>query len=349
VNTKLHIYYGAGSLKSLATFLNKNHFTRIFILSDTNVLTHCYPILVSKISALQRAEIIEMEGGEENKNIYTTIQVWEALTELGADKNSLVINLGGGVITDLGGYAAASFKRGIPFIHIPTSLMAMADAAIGGKCGIDLHHVKNQIGCIIQPVGIFIYPEFLYTLPQQQLKNGLAEIIKSALIADAELIQTLIHKNNTLEFALKKSIDIKSRVVLKDPDEKNIRKTLNFGHSLGHAIESTFLGTKKMLLHGEAVAIGMLMEAHISFQKKMITKDILKIVESLITPTFKLPKFSIKESKAIHNYLAHDKKNINAQILMSLLNGLGKCSINVPVNEREINRSFAYYQKLSIP
>ncbi len=341
------IHYGSGSLKKLNNFLSKKTFTQLVILTDAEVLKNCYPLLLKNVPNIQSAEIIELEGGEQNKNINTVIQVWETLTDLGTDKYSLLINFGGGVVTDLGGFAASVYKRGIPFIHIPTSLMAMADAAIGGKCGVDLNNIKNHVGNITQPLGIYIFPDFLNSLPSRHLKNGMAEVIKAALIKNKSLFHVLRNKSNTLEYVLQKAIGIKKEIVSKDPNEKNIRKILNFGHSMGHAIESTFLNSSKELLHGEAVAIGMLMEACLSYQKKMLTKSELNSIESLIVPTYNLVSFTNSEKAAILKYLQHDKKNEGKKIRMSLLKGIGNCKTDVVVDISEINRAFIYYQTVS--
>lgn len=343
---ELNIYFEVGELANLNKYLIKNKFSKVFVLSDTNVLKHCYPVLVQKCPSLLIAEIIELEGGEENKNIETVTQTWEALIALGAEKNSLLINFGGGVITDLGGFVASTFKRGIPFINIPTSLMAMADASIGGKTGIDVGVIKNQVGTITQPNGVFVYTPFLETLPQEHLKNGLAEIIKAGLIADKTLVKQLIEKKANFDQIILKSVMIKASLIKKDPYDKNVRRKLNFAHTIGHAIESAFLETKKPLLHGEAVAIGILIESIIAYNKKLISKADLNIVQSLIVPYFKMIKFNRKNYKSISEYIEHDKKNLNKNVLMSLITGIGKCSFNIPVNSEEIEKAFTYYHSV---
>ncbi len=339
----LNIFLEEDDLSNLNKFLVKNKFSKIFVLSDTNVLKHCYPVLIQKCPSLLIAEIIELEGSEENKNIETVTQTWEALIALGADKNSILINFGGGVISDLGGFVASTFKRGIPFINIPTSLMAMADASIGGKTGIDVGTIKNQVGTIIQPNGVFIYTPFLETLPQEHLKNGLAEIIKAGLIADKTLVKQLIEKKANFDQIILKSVIIKASIIIKDPHDKNVRKKLNFAHTIGHAVESTFLGTKKPLLHGEAVAIGIFVESIIAYNKKLITKSELNMVQSLIVPYFKMIKFNNKHFKLIQEFIEHDKKNSNKNVLMSLITGIGKCNFNIPVSSEEIEKAFTYY------
>jgi 3-dehydroquinate synthase len=340
---------GEGVFTRLADFLEKEEYSSIFILVDENTLAHCLPLLVGSVKVLQDAEILEIDSGEENKNIEVCAQLWSAMSELGADRRSLLLNLGGGVIGDMGGFIASTFKRGIDFINVPTTLLAQVDASIGGKTGIDLGSLKNEVGVFANPRGVYVYPDFLYTLDERQLRSGFSEMIKHALIegkdqwkrinaidpGDADEVSLLIHE----------SIEIKNRVVLSDPKEKGPRKVLNFGHTIGHAIESYALGTSSPLLHGEAIAAGMICEAYLSSAVTGLSAQELKKITSFITSHFaeiKLPKGKDKE---LLKLMRHDKKNTKGQLNFSLLKEIGKCVIDQHCNDELIIESLNYYRQ----
>ena len=273
---------------SLNNIIKENNYSKIFIIVDENTNNHCLPKVLPMIETEVAIEIIELESGEENKIIETCVLVWNVLIELGADRKSLVINLGGGVITDMGAFIASTFKRGISFVNIPTTLLAMVDASVGGKNGVDLGGLKNQIGTITNPGLVIIDSEFLDTLPQNQMRSGLAEMLKHGLMANKQHWEKL--KNlNIIDFAdfdslISESISIKNTIVIEDPKEDGIRKALNFGHTLGHAIETYFLenSDKKTLLHGEAIAAGIIMESFISLEKKLISKNISFLTNTVL-------------------------------------------------------------------
>lgn len=340
---KSNVIFDSTNFSKLNAFLKKNQFSKIVVIADNNTFEYCYPILAEKCVAVQSAEIIELESGEQHKTLDTCLLVWQTLSELQIDKNALIVNLGGGVITDLGGFIASIYKRGIAFIHIPTTLLAMADASVGGKCGVDLGNIKNQLGTITQANAVFINPQFLNTLPAKHLKNGMAEIIKMGLIADKELIKTIKEKKSDLASVITRSVTLKSAIVKKDPNDIGIRKILNFGHTIGHAIESALLGTKQELLHGEAIAIGMIIEGFISFDKKRVTKTELTTLLNLIHPHYPLLQFNKKQMQLIYTFMQQDKKNANNTIRMSLLKGLGNCTFNDEVNQTEIEKAFVNY------
>ncbi len=342
------IEIGKTSLHSLSAVLKKQKHSQYFILCDENTLKHCLPVLISKCKTLNKAEIIEIESGESSKNIVVCSQIWQTLIDFNADKNSLIINLGGGVVSDLGGFIAATYKRGIDFINIPTSLLAMADAGVGGKTGIDFAGVKNSIGTITQPHGVFVYPDFLKTLSQKHFNNGLAEIYKIALVSDKTFWKKLSAQNEfkNSEEIIQKSIHLKNTIVKKDPYEKNIRKALNFGHTIGHAIEAVLLGTKHELLHGEAILVGIICESMISARKKLISKieclNILNIILDRFTFSPILPAFF----NPILNAVQNDKKNNKGNINCVLLNGIGKYKINVDVSAKQIEESLEFYNSI---
>ena len=332
----------------LNQFIARENPTKIFVLVDTHTRIHCLPSFKKDIEATITDYII-IEAGEENKQLDSCKKVWESLSNQGADRNSLLINLGGGVVTDLGGFVASTFKRGISFINIPTTLLAMVDASVGGKTGIDFGVLKNQIGTITQPKMVLIYPKYLTTLPKAEYNSGKAEMLKHGLIADKNHWESLI-KNNDFDRLgqIKQSISIKGAIVSEDPYEKGIRKSLNFGHSLGHAIESFFLAsvTHSRLLHGEAIAIGMIMESFISHKMCGLSRVSLdQITEAVIKifPKKVLPK-ALESS--IYDLLKHDKKNSGGKINFSLLSDLGKSLINQYPDDHLIKESFAYYRNL---
>ena len=344
------VIFNEEGYNKLNKLISENNYSTLFIIVDSITNEVCLPKLLPLIETESPIEIIEFEAGESNKNIDTCIQIWNVLTELGADRKSLIINLGGGVVSDLGGFVASTFKRGIDFINIPTTLLAMVDASIGGKTGIDLGSLKNQIGVINNPKLVVIDSEYLVTLPQMEMRSGLAEILKHGLIFDASYWKRFLDLSQ-LDFAdfdsiIYDSIKIKNEIVMQDPNEKGIRKALNFGHTLGHAIESYFLDnqTKNNLLHGEAIAIGMILESYISMIKKLISKDEYLEIKSTIKSIFELVNFDKSDIQSILDLLIHDKKNENGKIKFVLLDGIGKFTINQEVENEIITSSFEDYK-----
>ena len=229
-------------------------YSKIFVLVDSNTKNHCLPILKKALNNVALTSIL-IEAGEAHKNINTCQRIWNALIQQRADRNAVLLNLGGGVIGDMGGFCASTFKRGIDFIQIPTTLLAQVDASIGGKLGIDFALVKNSIGLFKNPKGVYLHPAFFNTLPKAELYSGFAEIIKHTLIADEHYWEQLLSFNNLeqndWEPVIKQSLLVKKRIVEQDPLEKGIRKSLNFGHTIGHAVESLSWETTQPLLHGE--------------------------------------------------------------------------------------------------
>lgn len=344
------IFFKENGFKALNKNIAEKKYSKIFIIVDENTNEFCLPTILPIIETEATIEIIELEAGEENKTIETCIQVWNILIELGADRKSLVINLGGGVISDMGAFIASTYKRGIAFINIPTTLLAMVDASVGGKNGVDLGGLKNQIGTITNPEMVIINSDFLETLPQNQMKSGLAEMLKHGLIADK--IEWEKFKNlSEIDFAdfddfIKKSIQIKNNIVTQDPTENGIRKALNFGHTIGHAIETYFLENenKKTLLHGEAIAAGMVMESYISLQKKLINTTEYTEIKNQIKNLFSTIEIAENEVDGIMNLLIHDKKNEYGKVQFALLNGIGNIMINQEAENEIIKQSFEDYK-----
>ncbi|MEO6882827.1 MAG: 3-dehydroquinate synthase [Bacteroidia bacterium] len=345
------VYIGENVFTEITHFFQKptsQSERKIFILVDENSLKHCLPKLIEEVFFLEKAEIIEIESGEENKNIEICTQIWRTLSELGADRKSLLINLGGGVISDMGGFIASTFKRGIDFINIPTTLLSQVDASVGGKTGIDLDHLKNEIGLFSSPRAVYIYPPFLKTVNKKQLFSGFAEMLKHALVADKtyweELKNIDVNTISELEKNIFTSVKIKNEIVLKDPSETGIRKALNFGHTIGHALESYALESDgKPLLHGEAVAIGMICEAFISYKKKFLSAAELQEITETILTNFEVVKLNYFDTNRLMELMKHDKKNDTGIINFTLLNGIGNVSINQSCNAEMIIKSLHYY------
>jgi 3-dehydroquinate synthase len=342
-STTYSVYIGSSSFVSLEKYLNKNKYTKYIIICDEQTMQYCLPTLLLNCEALNSAEIIEIESGENNKTIETCIQVWGALTDLSVDKNSLIINLGGGVISDLGGFVASTFKRGIDFINIPTTLLAMVDASVGGKNGIDFEQIKNHIGTINNPKAIFVNPVFLETLSERQIKNGYAEVIKIALIADKTFWKQLIsiknYRNFYSEKIITKAIELKNNIVRKDFKENDLRKSLNFGHTIGHALESSFLQCNNDILHGEAVAIGIIIESEIAKELKRISEKENKEIKEYIFTVYKKIKITKKIEQLILEYILHDKKNIGNKLCFSLPKSIGSYELNCGVTNNLITQA----------
>lgn len=328
---------------------NKNKYSKLFIFVDENSLKFCYPQLVEKIEAFESAEIIEIESGEESKTIEVCIHIWSALSEYGADRRSLFVNIGGGVISDMGGFIASTFKRGIDFINIPTTLLAQVDASVGGKVGVDLNHLKNEIGVFNNPSAVFVNSTFLNTLDKRQVLSGFAEIIKHALIADEHYWIKVTSADfadlDSFDELIKTSIHIKNTIVGEDPREQGIRKVLNFGHTVGHAIETFSMekNSQKHLLHGEAVAVGMVCEAFLSHKICKLSNDSLKQITQFILSKYKAVQLDEMDSHRLIELMRHDKKNEKGEINFSLLSSIGKCEINKKAKADIIIESLKYY------
>jgi 3-dehydroquinate synthase len=331
--------------ESLATFFAQNEYSHIAILVDEFTNKYCLPIIQDLLPSNFTKVLIK--SGEHHKNLATCEQVWDRMTKANMDRHSLLVNLGGGVIGDLGGFCASTYKRGIDFIQIPTTLLAQVDASVGGKLGIDFHGLKNHIGVFQLPKAVLIDPIFIDTLSIQQKKSGFAEIIKHCLIRD-EKEWSAIRQQSFEELDLSKliahSVAIKEAVVLEDPKEAGLRKILNFGHTLGHAIETYLLDKgKRKILHGEAIAIGMIVEAFISHQRDLISLQELEEIESYLFENYGRVKLHPEEISKIIALTAQDKKNKGKEIRFSLLTGIGDCGYDIPVSASEMKKAIQYY------
>ena len=344
------IFFNENGYEALNLHLKENKYSNLFILVDSNTNEFCLPKFLPYLETNLTIEIIEFEAGEINKNIETCVEVWNVLTELGGDRKSLVLNLGGGVVTDLGGFVASTFKRGVDFIHIPTTLLSMVDASVGGKNGVDLGNLKNQIGVINTPKMVIIDTNYLETVPQNEMRSGLAEMLKHGLIYDKEYWEQFLDLK-AIDFAdfdelIYRSVEIKNEIVTQDPTEKNIRKSLNFGHTLGHAIESYFLENKNKttLLHGEAIAVGMILESHISLNKNLINPNEYTQIKKTLKSIYDDIVFDENDIDPILELLIHDKKNEYGKIQFALIEGIGKIKINQLVENELILNAFEDYK-----
>ncbi|MEO1545629.1 MAG: 3-dehydroquinate synthase [Bacteroidota bacterium] len=332
---------------ALQQHMNTRDYSKVFVLVDENTERLCLPKMMPIFEPFVSA-VLTISSGEENKNITSCLRLWEALSQKGADRKSLLINLGGGVLTDMGGFIASTFKRGIDFINIPSTLLAMVDASIGGKTGVDLGSLKNQIGVINQPQMVLVLPELLDTLEERQLVSGYAEMLKHGLIQNETYWD---HLKITERFSdpahIQTSIAIKNEVVLQDPTEQNLRKILNFGHTLGHAIESYCLDNpkKETLLHGEAIAVGMILEAFLSHELKGLSKVAVNEIKATFLKHFPKVGFGPEDIEIIIDLMKYDKKNSHGDVNFVLLQSIGEAVIDVRVPEDLIPKAFAYYNE----
>ena len=335
--------------QSLNRFINEGSYEPLFILVDENTHQHCLPLFLADLESEVPVEIIEIPSGEENKTVEIATQLWEAMIAINATRKSLLLNLGGGMITDMGGFIASTFKRGIDFINIPTSLLGMVDAAIGGKTGVDLNGIKNVVGSFALPKSTFIHTEFLKTLPPREFRSGMAEMLKHGLIQNKNHWDKLIQlENPEVEIdaeLIQESMKIKMDVIAKDPYENGIRKILNFGHSFGHAVESEYLETENPLLHGEAIAIGMLIESILSYENEMISKSELDEIFTALIRVFGVHPIEESLFPNLMEWMKHDKKNQKNQILFSLLDGIGKCNFDINQTDAQIFEALKSYNR----
>jgi 3-dehydroquinate synthase len=340
--------YHIDSIASFENRINKlgKTWTNIYILVDENTKKHCYPLLLDANPFIEVANLLVLDAGEDYKTLEICDSLWSSLIDTGADRKSLIINLGGGVITDMGGFVASTFKRGIDFIHIPTTLLGQVDAAFGGKTGVNLEYSKNQVGTFAHPLFTFIDSQFLRTLPERELLSGLGEVVKYGLIADKALFELLKDKENliqNLDSIIATSIKIKEGYVLNDFKESGDRKKLNFGHSVGHAIESYYMGE---VLHGEAISAGMICESYLSFTEKLISQEDLNQVIEMVFSFFSKIELEEKMMEPLINELKADKKNENGVMNFTLINGIGESSINHFLGEEKVKESLMFYLNL---
>ena len=353
---KFSIIFNHDGYVELAEYIENNNFKKILILTDDNTKENCLDIFISSLSATNnqvsnlinsRLFYYSVKPGENSKNIETSIEVWKFLIDKGFKRSDLIINLGGGMITDLGGFVASTFMRGVKFINIPTTLLGMVDASIGGKTGIDYREIKNIIGVFEFAKIILIDYRFLDTLTKRQKTAGYAEMIKHSLISEKsefDMIKKVDSVDEIPHEMIYKSIATKINIIDIDPHESSIRKFLNYGHTLGHAIESFLLGSNTELLHGEAIAIGIVLESYLSYLKTGFDFEQVNDIKRYINKHFSSIKFSDSDIYEIINLLKYDKKNSDDKPMFVLLKDLGEPLFNQVVTEKEIEEAFKFYK-----
>ncbi|MCP4521733.1 MAG: 3-dehydroquinate synthase [Cytophagales bacterium] len=338
--------------EKIGEFLSNRAYSQYVILVDDNTERDC---LHKVLPYFENAKVISIPHGEEEKNLTTCINIWQQMTDFHLDRKALMINLGGGVIGDMGGFCASTYKRGIEFIQIPTTLLSQVDASVGGKLGVDFKTFKNHIGVFNQPQAVFIDTDFLETLDPREIRSGFAEIIKHCLIKDAkkwkEIIQIPYEKQDW-EDLNKHSVAIKEFVTENDPEERGLRKILNFGHTIGHAIESFNLeialenNIERKFLHGEAIAIGMICESFVAKEKGFISDNDLQEIAEYIIKIYGHHPVNEEDFEEIISLTIHDKKNENNIVLASLLEEVGNANFNQPLSAKDIKDSILYYNQL---
>jgi len=336
----------------LELYLSSHNHDKIFVLTDENTYAQCFSLLITA-QAINKARQITIKAGDTNKNIEQLSVVWEALSNNGASRNSLLINLGGGMITDLGGFAGATFKRGLHTLNIPTTLMASVDAAVGGKTGINFNGLKNEIGSFYIPDCVLVDCIFLQTLDRDNLLSGYAEMLKHGLISSEKTLNKLLaydpgtEKLNTdmLNELIKESIAIKEHIVAEDPTEKGIRKALNLGHTIGHAFESLSFEKKRPVLHGHAVAAGLIAELYLSYQCCGFPIETLRRTINHIKTNYPPFLFDCDDYETLYELMTHDKKNEDGIINFTFLAKPGDIRINQSIDKEKVFESLDFYRE----
>ncbi|SMD36777.1 3-dehydroquinate synthase [Reichenbachiella faecimaris] len=332
--------------QSIRNFLDGKKYSQIAVICDENTEEHCLPVI---LDGLPEHYLLRIDSGEENKHLGTCEQLWMALTDAGFDRKGLVINLGGGVIGDMGGFVASTYKRGMDFLNIPTTLLSQVDASVGGKLGVDFHGFKNHIGLFAEPQNVLIDTCFYATLPQRELRSGFAEVIKHGLIYDKsywQKVKTIDLDDANWSELVSRSIDIKKEVVKADPFESGLRKILNFGHTIGHAVESYFLDKgDQRLLHGEAIAVGMICEAYLSHKFTGLSIEELDEIVAYLIGIYHPVKIDKSLFDEIIGLTLQDKKNEGGAVQFSLLTGMGACKVNIPIATPDMLDSLFYFNQ----
>lgn len=334
----------------LQNFLQSVKYDKLFVLTDSNTLELCLPML-KEVPQLQGAPVITVEAGDTNKNIEQVTAIWMRLCNEGASRNSLLLNVGGGMITDMGGFVAATFKRGIHSVNVPTTLMASVDAAVGGKTCINFNGLKNEIGSFYPPLCVLIDSSFLKTLDRDNLLSGYAEMVKHALISNMETYHAILSFDldrvdyTLLNQMVAQSVAVKERIVEEDPKEMGIRKALNLGHTVGHAYESLSFRKGRPVLHGHAVAAGLVSELYLSYKKCGFPMENLSQVVYYLKKYYPPFFFNCDDYEALYELMTHDKKNEGGIINFTLLSQVGEVQINQSVTKEKVLESFDFYRE----
>ncbi|MBR1516556.1 MAG: 3-dehydroquinate synthase [Bacteroidales bacterium] len=326
-------------LARLNRYLKSSAFaqSRFFIFVDEHTYSHCLSQTVAQVESLQDAEFIEFPVGEEFKSAEVAIQVWQSLMESGADRQSVVVNLGGGCVSDVGAFVASTYMRGLRYVNIPTTLIGMVDAAIGGKTALNLAGVKNVVGTFHMPSAVCVEPSFLTSLPEADVRAGCVELLKTLVVGGAidEMPSTGWKRLLTVD-NISTALRIKASVVSRDPFDRDVRHILNFGHTFGHAIESYSLAQQRPLAHGFAVGVGMLCALYLSVRKLGLSQRHYDCFHSWISELMPLPHFSLRDAESILQLMHHDKKNADGNLLCVLLQDMGAPAVDVPVDDMEV-------------
>ena len=339
-----NILFSSSPSSDLEKFFQQKKYSALTVLVDEHTREHCLPLLGGSVKGF---EVIEVKSGEEQKTLQTCAVIWDRMTQQSLDRHAALIVLGGGVLGDMGGFCAATYKRGIDFILIPTTLLAQVDASIGGKLGVDFNTLKNHIGVFQQPALTLLHSGFLRTLPHAELRSGYAEVIKHCLISDKTMWDVIASRTlDQQDWAVlaKHSVDFKARVTTEDPKEKVLRKILNAGHTIGHAVESYLLGSGHRILHGEAIAIGLIAEAWIAKQRQLLSIEELKSIQEYVLQIFGKVNLTNAQMEASAQLALQDKKNKGNKILCVLLEGIGKARWDEEISLNEIKAALEYYQ-----
>lgn len=314
-------------------------YSKLVVISEQNVIEHCYHLVEPH---LPEHKLIILKPGEEHKNLESCNEIWSKMTEFQCDRHCLVINLGGGVIGDMGGFAAATYKRGVRFFNLPTTILAQVDASVGGKLGIDFNGLKNHIGLFKEPEIVALYTPFINSLPADEQLSGYAEVVKHALIRDANewnRLRSSDFGDLLLSDTIAHSVKIKKQVIEEDPYEKGVRKILNFGHTVGHAIETKSIVEGKRLLHGFGVAYGIIAESHISLKYGKLTEHEFKDIHRFIGNMYGTPEFPASWKSDIRKLMNQDKKNKKGKVMFSILENIGTCIFDAQVEEHDIDQA----------
>jgi 3-dehydroquinate synthase len=341
-----NIVFSANPAAEIQTFLNSRKYSKVSVLADENTFRHCYPVVKPGLPA---HDTIIVKAGEEFKNLRTCETIWEALTDQHFDRHAVLIVIGGGVLGDMGGFCAGTYKRGIDFILVPTTLLSQVDASIGGKLGIDFKNFKNHIGIFQVPALTVLHSGFLKTLPENETRSGFAEIIKHTLISDEAMwnvIKTKSLAEQDWDALIKHSVTFKSKVTLEDPKEKGLRKILNAGHTIGHAIESHLLETGRKVMHGEAIAAGMICENFIATKMNLLSEQSHQEITKYILKIFGKVAFTSKEDQTIADLTLQDKKNKGDKIMCVLIQKPGEAKWDYEISTGQIKEALSFYRSL---
>jgi 3-dehydroquinate synthase len=342
---KYRVYFEKDRLNYVDVFLSEQgQGADLIIICDSNTQQNCLPKLLPALNG-RPYSLYSFPAGEQNKTMETALLLLSDMLKKKHGRRTLIINLGGGVVSDLGGFVGSIFKRGIPFINIPTSLLGMADAAVGGKTGVDFKGEKNMLGTFTNPWAVFIWPEFLITLPQEEMRSGCAEAFKHGLIDNPGLWNLMQQKGSQyLDRMIFKSLEIKKKLVDRDPKDEGERKKLNFGHTVAHALESLYLKRgKDIILHGDAVAAGMIIESFLSWKYGKLPKEEFDEIRTVLWSQF--PKIAFDESDidALFSFMENDKKNETSLVSFVLLENIGSAVINQKLSKECVIEGLSYY------